>query len=184
MGLRQRYVELLKQRAIRIGDFTLASGAKSNYYIDIRQMFFGEALYIAGVLLRTRINAMPHVDAIGGLETGSITLASSLLVNAWQDGRADYEGFYVRKEAKKHGTGSLIEGRIVPGAKVLIIDDVLTTGASALKAIEAVEAVGGEVVMVSCIIDRKQGAREALAKYEFWPLFDITDPDLGIPVNV
>lgn len=181
-GVRQRYVELFKDRALKFGDFTLSSGAKSTYYMDARQMFFGEALGLIGAMLRTHLNAVNRVDAIGGLETGAISMTAALLQYTHSlPGFScnNCEGFYVRKEAKKHGTGSLIEGRVKAGDRVMIVDDVLTTGASALKAIEAVEAVGAEVVLVSCIVDRLQGAAEALKKYTFWPLFNITD--FGIP---
>ena len=88
------------------------------------------------------------------------------------------EGFFVRKQAKEHGSQERVEGRVNAGDRVVIVDDVLTTGESVVQAIEAVEAAGAKVLRVVCIVDRLQGARERLAAYDFRPLFTIRD--LGI----
>jgi len=113
-------------------------------------------------------------EAIGGLEVGAIPMAAAALTAFHRHGRT-LEGFFVRKQAKSHGSQELVEGQVGKGDHVVVIDDVLTTGGSVVKAIEAVEAKGATVARVVCICDRLQGAGEALAKYDFRPLFTIRD---------
>ncbi len=168
---RDGYIKLFKDRAVKFGDFTLASGQKSSYYMDARQMMQGTCLRMLGGFLQKQMAEEIDIDGIGGLETGAICMVTAALMS-YPPG---IEGFYVRKEAKKHGTGSLIEGKLYPESKVMIVDDVLTTGESAMKAIKAVEAVGAKVVLVSCIVDRLQGAAQLLQEYNFKPLFTIRD---------
>jgi orotate phosphoribosyltransferase len=104
-------------------------------------------------------------------------MATAAVLRFQQEGRT-LEGFFVRKQAKGHGSQECVEGRVTAGDRVVIVDDVLTTGESVVQAIEAVEAIGAKVVRVVCIVDRLQGARERLAVYDFRPLFTIQD--LGI----
>jgi orotate phosphoribosyltransferase len=174
MTSRDRLKELFRQRALQFGDFTLASGQKSSYYVNSKKVLFhAEAISLLGELL---FDATKDLDfqAIGGLEVGAIPMAAAALVAFHKHGR-QLEGFFVRKKVKEHGSQERLEGQVKAGDKVVVIDDVLTTGGSVVQAIEAVEALGATVVRVVCICDRLQGAREALAKYDFRPLFSIRD---------
>src|SRR5205085_9454016 len=115
------------------------------------------------------------IQAIGGLEVGALPMAAAAVVHYHQAGRT-LEGFFVRKQAKEHGSKERIEGVLEPGWRVAIVDDVLTTGGSALEAVKTVEERGAIVAAVVCIVDRLQGARELFTpKYPFLPLFTIRD---------
>ena len=174
MSSRDRLKELFLSRALKFGDFTLASGKKSSYYVNSKKVLFhAEAITLLGELL---FDATRDLDfqAIGGLEVGAIPMSAAALVAFHRAGRP-MEGFFVRKQAKSHGSKELVEGQVNAGDKVVVIDDVLTTGGSVVQAIEAVEAVGATVVRVVCICDRLQGAAEALGKYDYRPLFTVRD---------
>jgi orotate phosphoribosyltransferase len=174
MTARDRLRELFRARALQFGDFTLASGQKSKYYVNSKKVLFhAEALTLLGELL---YEATCDLDfqAIGGLEVGAIPMAAAALTAYHRHGRS-LEGFFVRKKAKEHGAKELVEGQLNTGDRVVVIDDVLTTAGSVLQAIDAVEAKGAQVLRVVCICDRLQGAREALARYDFRPLFTIRD---------
>jgi orotate phosphoribosyltransferase len=174
---RARLLQLFKSRAVAFGDFTLASGKKSSYYINSKNVLFhGEAIALLGDLLFEVTNDL-QFQAIGGLEIGAIPMATAAVLRFQQASRT-LEGFFVRKQAKGHGSLERIEGRVNSGDRVVIVDDVLTTGESVVQAIKAVEAIGAKVVRVICIVDRLQGARERLAGYDFRPLYTIRD--LGI----
>ncbi len=169
-----RLKELFRERALQFGDFTLASGKKSTYYVNSKKVLFhAEAITLLGELL---YDATKDLDfqAMGGLEVGAIPMAASALTAFHRAGRP-LEGFFVRKQAKEHGSKERLEGQVKSGDKVVVIDDVLTTGGSVLQAIEVVEALGAKVVRVVCICDRLQGAAEALAKYDYRPIFTIRD---------
>ncbi len=174
MSARDRLQDLFRARALQFGDFTLASGKKSTYYVNSKKVLFhAEAITLLGDLLYDATSDLDF-QAIGGLEVGAIPMAAAALTAFHRHGR-HLEGFFVRKKAKEHGAKELVEGEVKPGDKVVVIDDVLTTGGSVVQAIEAVEAKGATVQRVVCICDRLQGAREALAKYDFRPLFTIRD---------
>lgn len=174
MTPRDRLKELFLQRAVQFGDFTLASGKKSTYYVNSKKVLFhAEAITLLGELLYDATKDLTF-QAIGGLEVGAIPMAAAALTAFHRAGRP-LEGFFVRKKAKEHGSKDRLEGQVNAGDAVVVIDDVLTTGGSVVQAIEAVEAVGAKVVRVVCICDRLQGAAEALAKYDFRPLFTIRD---------
>ncbi|OWK36169.1 orotate phosphoribosyltransferase [Fimbriiglobus ruber] len=171
---RARLRELFLQRAVLFGDFTLASGKKSKYYINSKRVLFhAEAITLLGELLYDATKDLP-VKAIGGLEVGAIPMAAAALVAYHRAGRP-LEGFFVRKQAKGHGSKELVEGQVAAGDTVVVIDDVLTTGGSVVQAIDAVTAVGAKVARVVCICDRLQGAGKALAAYDYRPLFTIRD---------
>ncbi|MDW8243736.1 MAG: orotate phosphoribosyltransferase [Thermogemmata sp.] len=175
----ERLRELISQRAIQYGDFTLASGRKSWYYINSKQVLFhSEAVALLGECLY-HFSADVEFDAIGGMETGAIPMTVAALVAYHQRGQ-QREGFYVRKQAKEHGSRQRVEGRVGPGQRVVIVDDVLTTGASARQAIEAVEGLGARVVRVIALVDREEGAAETLKEYEVRPLFTIRQ--LQVPI--
>lgn len=171
---RARLRQLYLDRAISFGTFTLASGKTSNYYINSKKVLFhSEAVALLGEMLYQATQDLPIVG-IGGLEVGAIPMAAAAAMRYHQHGRT-IEGFFVRKEAKGHGSKQRIEGEIKPGDHVAVIDDVLTTGGSVVQAIEEVEKLGCIVDRVVCVVDRLQGAREALAKYDYRPLFTIKD---------
>jgi orotate phosphoribosyltransferase len=174
MTPRDRLRELFRTRALQFGDFTLASGKKSSYYVNSKKVLFhAEAISLLGELLYDTTRDLDF-QAIGGLEVGAIPMAAAALTAFHRHGRS-LEGFFVRKEVKGHGSKDRVEGQVNRGDKVVVIDDVLTTGGSVIQAIEAVEALGATVVRVVCICDRLQGAKEALARYDFRPLFTIGD---------
>lgn len=174
MTNRDRLRDLFRARALQFGDFTLASGKKSSYYVNSKKVLFhAEAITLLGEELYEATKDLTF-QAIGGLEVGAIPMAAAALTAFHRHGR-HLEGFFVRKQAKGHGSKELVEGQVAAGDAVVVIDDVLTTGGSVVQAIQAVEAVGAKVLRVVCICDRLQGAREALAGYDFRPLFTIRD---------
>ena len=168
--MKEELIELLKTKeAVKFGDFTLSSGKKSDFYVDCRKITLHPqgARLIAQIILE-KIKGS-KVDAIGGLTLGADPITSSVVA------LSDIPGFIVRKKEKEHGTRQKIEGIIEPGFNVVIVEDVATTGASALQAIEAVEAVGAKVVKVIAVVDREEGAAEALKNYDFDPIIKKSD---------
>jgi orotate phosphoribosyltransferase len=171
---RDRLKQLYAERAISFGDFTLASGKQSNYYINSKKILLhGEAVALLGELLFEATQDL-KLDAIGGLEVGAIPMSAAAGYAYHVHGKP-MEGFFVRKKAKDHGSQQLVEGVVAAGQSVVIVDDVLTTGESALQAVKAMEAFGCKVLRVICVVDRLQGAGEKLAGYDFRPLFTIAD---------
>jgi orotate phosphoribosyltransferase len=160
---RKRLCRLLAERSFRLGDFELASGARSDYYIDCRtttmhahgQVLIGEVGY------RAIREAGFRPDAIGGLTMGADPLAYAIAAESWREGEPIH-AFSVRKRSKRHGRGQLIEGCFEPGARVVIVEDVITTGGSALKALGAVREARGEVLAVLGLVDREEGGRRSL----------------------
>ena len=154
--------------ALLYGDFTLASGKKSDRYYDGKQLtLHPEGAYLIGAEILDRLTGI-DVDAIGGLVMGAIPIVTAVTVVSHLEGKP-MPSFIVREEPKEHGTRKKIEGHFNKGSKVAIIDDVITTGGSVRKAIEAVEAEGCEVVKVIVIVDRNEGGSERLRKegYDF-----------------
>lgn len=154
------------------GEFTLASGRKSHFYFDSKKTtLLPEGAYLAateilGTIRRHGIEA----DAVGGMTLGADPLVCAVAALSHIDG-PPLRAFIVRKETKAHGTGRAIEGNLEPGSRVIVIDDVLTTGGSTRRAIEAAEAAGHEVVAVVCLVDREEGGAERLERWPFYPLF-------------
>jgi orotate phosphoribosyltransferase len=163
MDQRTRLLDLLAQRSARRGSFTLASGKQSDLYIDCRlTTMHPEGLSLIGPLgLHAIAGRGWHPDAIGGLTLGADPV-SYAIAYASQLASLPTRAFTVRKEAKTHGTGKRIEGPFAAGDRVVVIEDVITTGGSALRAVDAVRAAGGEVVGVLSVVDREEGGREAL----------------------
>ncbi len=178
---RARLLELFTKRALSFGRFKLASGKESNYYINSKKVLFnGEAVWLLGEILWELTKDL-NIQAIGGLEVGAIPMATAAVLHYQQQG-LPLEGFFVRKQAKGHGSQERIEGVVEPGFRVAVIDDVFTQGTSVLQAIAEVERVGASVVAVSCIVDRLEGARERLApRYLYLPIFTIRD--LGVELQ-
>jgi orotate phosphoribosyltransferase len=172
---RSRLLKLFKERAVSFGRFTLASGKESTYYINSKKVLFNaEAVWLLGDVLWTMTRDL-NVQGIGGLEVGAIPMATAVALRYHEEGRP-LEGFFVRKQAKDHGSQQRIEGDLRPGFRVVVVDDVFTQGTSVLQAATEVERAGAEVVAVSCIVDRLEGARERLApRYQYLPIFTVRD---------
>ena len=175
---KDRLKTLFLDRAVKRGHFVLASGKTSSFYIDSKQVLFHpEALKLLGEGFVSLASDLDFA-AVGGLEVGALPLAATVVLAAFEKGRT-LEGFFVRKQAKDHGSQKRVEGRVQPGQRVLIIDDVLTTGSSADQAVQAAVEAGLTVAGVVCIVDRQQGAKEKFAgRYPFRSLF--TSTDLGL----
>ena len=163
-----RLLSLLAERSARRGQFTLASGRTSSLYIDARLTTMSpEGLALIGPLALAALrDAGWTPDAVGGLTLGadpiSYAIAYASALAATTEGTALVRAFTVRKEAKQHGTGKLVEGPFRAGDRVVVIEDVITTGGSALRAAEAIRAAGGEILGVLALVDREEGGREAL----------------------
>lgn len=158
-----RLVTLLAERSARRGNFTLASGRKSTLYIDARLTTMSpEGLALIGPIALAKLNELGwKVDAVGGLTLGADPISYAIAYASTTSSRL-IRAFTVRKEVKAHGTGRLIEGPFHEGDTVAIVEDVITTGASALRAVEAVRSAGATVAGVLALVDREEGGREAL----------------------
>lgn len=178
-----RLLKLLTERSFKRGSFQLSSGGTSGYYIDGKMTeVYSEAVPLIGEVLYQRTKDL-DIDAIGGLEVGAVPLTTAAVFCYHLHGRR-MEGFWVRDEAKQHGTKKLVEGKVSPGARVVVLDDVVTKGGSALKAIRAVKKQGCEVVLVLALVDRLEGAEEAFGKegvVNYQPVFTIRD--FGVEVD-
>jgi orotate phosphoribosyltransferase len=159
---REALDRLLLERSVRRGDFVLASGQRSSYYIDCRlTTMSAPGMVLIGRLGLAAIHAAGWTpEAVGGLTMGADPV--SYAIAAASAAGTPIDAFSVRKEAKQHGTGQQIEGNFRPGARVVVVEDVITSGGSALKAIEAVTAAGGTVLGVLAVVDREQGGRQRL----------------------
>ena len=171
---------LIREKALRFGDFTLASGKKASYYLDCRQVTLdanGARLVGEGML---ELLGEPLPDLVGGMAIGADPITAAILTLAGTR-QLPLRGVLIRKEAKQHGTGRLVEGPYREGDSIAIVEDVVTTGGSSLLAIERCEAVGLNVTGVLAIIDRLEGGREAFAErgYELTSLFTIRDFGIG-----
>jgi orotate phosphoribosyltransferase len=151
-----RLLELVRERAYKDGiDILLASGKRSDFYINGKKVsLHPEGLWLIAKLLLEKLKAYPEITAIGGLTLGADPLASAVAALSWESGQ-NLSAFLVRKEAQGHGLGARIEGDIEAGQKVCVIEDTVTTGGSARKAIDAVLEVGAVPVVVMAIADRE-----------------------------
>jgi orotate phosphoribosyltransferase len=182
-GLRAELRQLIAERALKFGNFLLASGQRSSYYIDGKQVtLHGRGLYILAELMLAAVSDLP-VEAVGGMSIGADPIAGAMAALAAARGRA-LDAFIVRKEAKSRGTRQQVEGPLAPGKRVVVLEDVVTTGGSALAAIEALKREAqAQVLAVLAMVDRLQGGRENLAAagYELRSLFTIRDFGLEPP---
>jgi orotate phosphoribosyltransferase len=173
---RQALLQLIQQQALEFGQFTLASGKQATFYLDCRQVTLdarGAMLIGAGML---DLLAEPWPDLVGGMVIGADPITGAMLALAGDRDRR-LRGIMVRKEPKGHGTGKHVEGPYQSGEEVVIVEDVVTTGGSSLKAIEHCQAVGLRIRRVLAIVDRMEGGREAFAEkgIELTTLFTIHD---------
>jgi orotate phosphoribosyltransferase len=176
---RQQLIDLVRQLGLKLGDFTLASGKKSSYYLDCRKVTLDSqgANLIAHGMLELLGRDLP--DAVGGMAIGADPITAAIITTAGAQAQK-LKGFIVRKEAKQHGTGKDVEGPVNPGDSCYIVEDVVTTGGSSLAAIEKVEAFGMKVLGVLAIIDRLEGGAEAFASRGYTLRTLLTIRDFGI----
>jgi orotate phosphoribosyltransferase len=178
---RTRLIEIIKARSFQRGaDMKLASGRISNFYFNMKPtMLDAEGGYLIGQLILDTLEGI-EADWIGGLEMGAVPIAAAVAALSHARGRG-LSAFFVRKMVKEHGTKSLVEGlaegETLKGKRIIIVEDVTTTGGSALKAVDAVRAEGADVVRVLTIVDRQEGADDAFraAGLAFTPLLTIQD---------
>ena len=174
---REALIALVRHRSLKFGDFTLVSGKKASYYLDGKQVTLdphGAKLIAEGILEMIGGSRMPV--AVGGMSIGADPITAAVVTMSAING-TPISGFMVRKEAKGHGTNQFIEGPVKPGDKVVIVEDVVTTGGSSLAAIKLCEDFGLEVTGVIAIIDRMEGGAAAFKKagYRFSSLLTIED---------
>jgi orotate phosphoribosyltransferase len=181
MNSREQLLTLLAEKSFRLGQFTLSSGGTSDYYIDCRLTTLdAHGAMLTGETVLAEIEARGwKADAIGGLTMGADPIVVATSVISAQHGRP-IQGFLVRKAEKTHGTGQRIEGFRGKPARVVVVDDVCTTGASTIQAIEAAREFGFEVVGVLCLVERQEaGGRvnveKAAAGTPFVALFTAND---------
>ncbi len=177
-------IALLASRSAKRGDFVLASGRRSSLYVDCRLTAMspeGQLLIGRVGLAALRETGWP-IDSVGGLTLGADPIAYAIAhasALATEQGAGPMvRAFTVRKEAKQHGTGKLIEGPFTSGDRVVIVEDVITTGGSALRAAEAVAAAGGTILGVLALVDRQEGGREALETAGYSVVALVTAADL------
>ena len=170
--------QLLVERSVRKGNFVLASGKSSTFYVDARLTTMSpQGMVTIGALGLEQIDTAGwKPDSVGGLTLGADPIAFAISYASVVT-QTPLRAFTVRKEAKQHGTGNLIEGPFKPGDNVVIIEDVITTGKSAIQAIDAVKSAGGIILGVLAVVDREDGGREAIRArgYDVIALTTITE---------
>ena len=176
---KQALMSLVKEKALKFGDFTLVSGRKAKYYLDGKQVTLDSegARLVGEGILELLGDSLP--DAVGGMSIGADPITAAVVTMSAVQGKP-LKGFMVRKESKGHGTNQYIEGPVHPGEKVVIVEDVVTTGGSSLLAIERVEEFGLKVAGVIAIIDRMEGGAEAFAQRGYRLDSLLTIRDFGI----
>lgn len=177
---RQALIGLINAEAVFHGDFTLSSGKKATYYVDMRKLTLDHrAAPAIGRLVLDLVKDLDGVVAVGGLTLGADPIANAVMHESVHAGHP-LDAFVVRKEPKDHGRGRQIEGADVKGKRVVVVEDTSTTGQSALKAVEALRREGAEVVAVAVIVDRKTGAQAAIEAEGLQWLASIDLDDLGL----
>ena len=178
-NLRDELLALLRDRSYERRKVVLASGRESDFYVDGKQTsLHPRGAYLLGRLLLEKMALFGRVDAVGGPTLGADPLATSVALVSSLEGRP-MPAFIVRKEPKGHGTRRWIEGKknLPEGALVVVVEDVVTTGGSGLSAVEKIEEEGYRVVGLLAVVDREEGAREAITGkgYRFESLFTKTE---------
>ena len=181
MSARQKLIDAISKDAVFHGDFTLTSGKKASYYIDLRKVSLdGRVAPLIGQVMVDLIADIPNVDAVGGLTMGADPIAAAVLHQGAAQGRP-YDAFVVRKGPKDHGRGRQVEGPELAGKRVVVLEDTSTTGGSPLKAIEALLKVGAEIAAVAVVVDRDTGAKEVIeaAGYPYYAAIGLADLGLA-----
>jgi len=177
---RQKLIDYIAADAVFHGDFTLTSGKKANYYIDLRRVSLDHRVApLIGQVMVELISGVRDVAAVGGLTMGADPIAAAVLHQGAALGK-DYDAFVVRKEPKDHGRGRQVEGPDLAGKRVIVLEDTSTTGGSPLKAIEALVKVGAEIAAVAVVVDRATGAKEIIEAAGYPYLYAIGLDDLGL----
>jgi orotate phosphoribosyltransferase len=173
---RDQLRRMLLERSMRFGEFVLSSGATSNYYIDVRKTsLHPRGLEWISSLFWELIEA-EDATAVGGLTLGADPLVAGLMLHSARQGRP-LDGFLVRQSAKNHGTRGQVEGNLAGHKRVILLDDVITSGESVLLAAEAVESYKARVARILAVVDRNQGAAQIFQQrgYPFTPLFTVNE---------
>ena len=176
-GSKKRLSEILREKSILRGEFKLASGKISDYYIDGRLTALdSEGLNLIGEIFLNEILKDPEISAVGGPTMGADPIVGSVLTHSGLK-NISLNGFLVRKKEKEYGTGKLIEGNLKEGDRVVVVDDVITTGESVLKSISAVENAGAKISKVLVIVDREEGAEKKFSElgYDYYSIFKISE---------
>jgi len=177
---RQALIGLITDEAVFHGDFTLASGKKATYYVDMRRLTLDHrAAPAIGRIVLDLMQGLEGIAAVGGLTLGADPIANAVMHESVRAG-SPVDAFVVRKEPKDHGRGRQIEGADVAGKRVVVVEDTSTTGGSPLKAVEVLRAAGAEPVAVISIVDRKTGAQAAVEAAGLQWLAAIDLDDLGL----
>jgi len=161
---RARLIDLLRELSFERRRVTLASGRESDFFIDCKQTILtAEGHALVGELMFQALDDLPACDAVGGVELGGCPLASAVSLISFQKGRP-LPGFYVRKARKDHGTAKLVEGdkSLKAGTRIALLEDVVTTGGSSLKAVETLKAAGAVVVGIIALVDRLEGGADTI----------------------
>ena len=177
---RRQLIDHIAEEAVFHGDFTLTSGARASYYVDLRRVSLDHRVApLIGQVMLDLIAQIPDVHAVGGLTMGADPIAAAILHQGAARGLA-YDAFVVRKEPKDHGRGRQVEGPDLAGKRVIVVEDTSTTGGSPLQAIEALRKVGAEIAAVAVVVDRATGARERIEAAGYPYLAAIGLEDLGL----
>ena len=174
---RAQLIQYISDLAVFHGDFTLTSGKKATYYVDLRKVSLDHRVApLIGQVMLDLIADVPDVAAVGGLTMGADPIAAAVMHQGAAAGKS-YDAFVVRKEPKDHGRGRQVEGPELGGKRVIVLEDTSTTGGSPLKAIEALEKVGAIVVGVAVVVDRNTGAKEIIeaAGYPYHAAIGLAD---------
>jgi orotate phosphoribosyltransferase len=179
MNEKDRLLKILKSLSYEEGDFVLASGKRSTYYIDAKETTLNpEGMYLVGNIMYTMVREISAIDAVGGVSIGGDPLVCAVVLAAY-DKKDGLVGFLIRKEPKGHGTNRWVEGgrNLKKGMNVIILEDVVTTGGSSLKAIEATEKEGYNVKGIVAILDRLEGGKDTIESkgYIFKSIFTLKD---------
>ena len=173
---KRRLLQIIKQKSFMTGSFTLASGAVSNYYIDMKPTTFDpEGAALLSEIICAMLAEDGDVEAVGGLELGAVPIVAAVSAGSWR--KHPIAGFVVRKERKGHGTDKKIDGNFRPGSTVVLIEDVTTKGGSVLQAVTAVREQGARIKKIITILDRNEGAEARLRAegVDLVPIFRVED---------
>jgi orotate phosphoribosyltransferase len=161
--LRRQLLDLLARESYIERELTLASGRKSNYYVDCkRTLYLPQGAYLAGELMLELVAAQ-KVDLLGGMAAGALPVTDAVIGAAYRH-NVSLAGCFVRKETKAHGMQQRVEGAFKPGLRTGVIDDTITTGGSSLDAVAAMREAGANVVAAFALVDRGEGATEAFGR--------------------
>ncbi|HLP23785.1 MAG TPA: orotate phosphoribosyltransferase [Microbacteriaceae bacterium] len=177
---KDQLIEFIANDAVFHGDFTLTSGKKATYYVDLRRVSLDHRVApLIGQVMLDVIAEFDDIDAVGGLTMGADPIATAILHQGAARGLA-YDAFVVRKEPKDHGRGKQVEGPDLAGKRVIVVEDTSTTGGSPVKAIEALRHVGADVVAVAVVVDRATGAQSVIEAEGVPYRYAIGLDDLGL----